>query len=48
MVASEEKSWDNIRESKEAHASSGKQDQLSSQFAPRAQVSLGPRYLEDT
>lgn len=44
--ANEEKSWDNIREAKEAYASSGrqleqvnKQDQLSSQFASKAQVS---------
>lgn len=43
--ANEEKSWDNIREAKEAYASSGRQqeqanrqDQLSSQFASKAQV----------
>ncbi|KAG2573102.1 eukaryotic translation initiation factor-like [Panicum virgatum] len=43
--ANEEKSWDNIREAKEAYASGGRhqeqvsrQDQLSSQFASKAQV----------
>jgi hypothetical protein len=43
--ANEEKSWDNIREAKEAYTSSGRQqeqanrqDQLSSQFASKAQV----------
>jgi len=38
-VASEEKSWDKIREAKESRVSSGKQEQLSSQFAAKAQVS---------
>ncbi len=44
-AANEEKSWDNIREAKAAHASSGRQqeqvnrqDQLNHQFASKAQV----------
>ncbi|KAL5675614.1 hypothetical protein ACJX0J_011745, partial [Zea mays] len=49
----EEKSWDNIREAKEAYASSGRQqeqanrqDQLSSQFASKAQVGPTPALIK--
>ncbi|KAL5215705.1 hypothetical protein ABZP36_007106 [Zizania latifolia] len=45
LAANEEKSWDNIREAKEAFASSGRQqeqvnrqDQLNNQFSSKAQV----------
>lgn len=51
--ANEEKSWDNIREAKEAYASSGRQqeqvnrqDQLSSQFASKAQVGPTPALIK--
>jgi translation initiation factor 4G len=51
--ANEEKSWDNIREAKEAYASGGRQqeqvnrqDQLSSQFASKAQVGPTPALIK--
>ncbi|KAK3158434.1 hypothetical protein QOZ80_2AG0137190 [Eleusine coracana subsp. coracana] len=46
VVVSEDKSWDNIREAKEAHASSRKQEQLSSQFAARAQTGPIPALVK--
>ncbi|XP_062219612.1 eukaryotic translation initiation factor-like isoform X2 [Phragmites australis] len=42
VVISEEKSWDKIREAKESYASSGKQEQSSSQFGAKAQA--GPTH----
>jgi len=51
--ANEEKSWDNIREAKEAYTSSGRQqeqanrqDQLSSQFASKAQFGSTPALIK--
>ncbi|PAN07000.1 hypothetical protein PAHAL_1G304100 [Panicum hallii] len=45
-VASEEKSWDKIREAKESRVSSGKQEQLSSQFAAKAQTGPTPALVK--
>jgi len=45
-VASEEKSWDKIREAKESRVSSGKQEQLSSQFAAKAQTGPTPTLVK--
>jgi len=45
-VASEEKSWDKIREAKESRVSSGKQEQLSSQFAAKSQTGPTPALVK--
>nr|CAB3450346.1 unnamed protein product [Digitaria exilis] len=47
LVVSEERSWDKIREAKESRASSRKQEQLSSQFAAKAQKAKLLSYLKN-
>ncbi|KAF8693750.1 hypothetical protein HU200_039171 [Digitaria exilis] len=46
LVVSEERSWDKIREAKESRASSRKQEQLSSQFAAKAQAGPSPALVK--
>ncbi|KAL6633995.1 hypothetical protein ACP70R_026666 [Stipagrostis hirtigluma subsp. patula] len=46
VIVSEEKSWDKIREAKGSYASSGKKEQLSSQFGAKAQAGPNPALIK--